>query len=513
MKKLLIVILLQILITSLLFGAAIDSRKGYGNLSWGTSVEDAKRSGYKLTPMVTAANKIYLNKLYTDTVDAYKVTVNDKNISVLEFHYYQGKLFSVTEVLTDKEINQKKLESRYGKFNERGIFQLGKQFLDAEFNSDDGKVVFLSIVISQQTGYVSAVLNNWDVYKRISLMGRALSGIGKVKTITEEFNELAKKIVQVKHNGSKPTIAFLPLTTDYKNTLVENYITDALTEAAFNTNTMKIIERSNLQAILTEQKFQASGLVNEATAKSIGMLAGADYVCFGTLKDLGNQFKVNIRVVDVETGEICSIASGNVSKDSYLKAQNQETVVVETKKNVISETTKSKPVAVKNTPVVSNTAWKVRQYRDQFSDFTQYIFTLYSTDEKLIFVSYKKCDNSANDRVIAGVDWGYRPRHSWDTSNSGIYDIKGSSGTTVTRKLNNVDNMYLSTSQKNFFPYAWDKNSGSRWLVDIIRKNNSVAIRRDGLTRKFKTSGFIEVLAQYDISWADVDNALSNEEF
>ena len=408
MKKIILTILLQFFIFSLIFGATINSKEGYGDLPWGSTIADAQKAGYKLTRMTANSDKEYLARLYNVNVDGYKVTSKDKNIKSLQFHYYQNKLFVVTEMLNTTEFNPQKLESRYGNFTQQGIFLVGKQYMDAKIQNG-GKVSFLSIMISNSSGNVSTIMYDWNVYKKISYVGQKLANKEK-KTITEELVPLAMKLVQDNYTKSKPSFAFLAFTTDYKNTLVENYITDALTEAMFSTGRVKIIERANLEAILKEQKFQASGLVNEATAKSIGMIAGVDFVCFGTLKDLGEEIIVNARVVDVETGEVCAIARETVEKDSYLKEQPQNAVSLTNSlaKTSVKSSTNASTTTIhpKTTIPAVNNAWKVTKYRNDFDGYTQYIFRVFSTDYRFVFILYKKCDVPANSRVIAGVHWG-----------------------------------------------------------------------------------------------------------
>lgn len=328
-------------------------------------------------------------------------------------------------------------------------------------------------------------------------------------SITDELKDMANQLVQVKAGKTKPSYAFVALTTDYKNTLVDNYVTDALTEAMFKTGKVKIIERANVEVILKEQKFQSSGLVNEENVKSIGMIAGADFVCYGTLKDLGASLTINARVVDVETGELCAIARTTILKDEYLQRQPQS--AVGTPSIATTKTT------IATTGSVVNNAWEVDSYTDEFGGFTKFIFKIYSTDNKFLFISYKKCKNSANDRVISGIYWGYdRHTNDWGnevTNNKGTYDIKGQNGNTVTKKLNDHCTLQVSQAQNDYFWFAWDQNAGARWLVDIIVNSDTVAVRRDGLSRRFQTAGLLDKMAEYDITWEEIDNAMANEEF
>ena len=370
MKKLLSIFVLQIFVFGCIFGATINSKKGYVGLSWKSTVADAKAE-YNLTFMSTPSDKEFLEELYTETVAAYKVDSNKRDVSSLQFHFYKGNLFAVIEKLSLREFSIAALERRYGSFAQQGINKIGQQYMDLKQNPD-GTVESLSIMISVSNNTVTTIMCDWNVYKEISVVGKALSNSSKSNsgtntnlqknlTIVDDLMPLANKLIQENLDGSKPSFAFVALTTDYKNTLVDNYITDALSEAMFNTGKIKIIERGNLEAILSEQKFQASGLVNEQTAKDIGMIAGVDFVCYGTLKDIGDIFTVNARVVDVETGEVAAMSRANITKDAYLKKQVQSavgsSVYTTVTTNTVNTTSQEKTESVQTPPKVVNNAW------------------------------------------------------------------------------------------------------------------------------------------------------------
>ena len=338
----------------------------------------------------------------------------------------------------------------------------------------------------------------------------ALGGVFAA-SITEELGDMANQLVKVKAEGTKPRYAFVALTTDYKNTLVDNYVTDALTEAMFNTGEVKIIERANLEAILKEQDFQSSGLVNEENIKSIGKIAGADFVCYGTLKDLGGSITVNARVVDVESGELCAIARATIIKDEYLQRQVQS--AVGTPSIVNRKTVKKASGTVTTSTNITNNAWKVANYEDEFGGCSYYIFIIQTSDTRKLFISYKKASNPANSKVISGVYWGYDTDNIYSTNNGAKYDIKGQDGTTITKELYHVGRQQLSQAQNDLLYYAWDAKAGARWLVEMIKNSDSVAVRRDGLSRRFQTAGLLDKMAEYDITWEEIDAAIANEEF
>jgi len=81
-----------------------------------------------------------------------------------------------------------------------------------------------------------------------------------------------------------------------------------LTELAQNSN-LRIIERGRLNDLLAEQNLAAHGRTDQAGAAKIGKLVGARYVVLGSYMDLYGQFRMDTRVVDVETGEILKTES------------------------------------------------------------------------------------------------------------------------------------------------------------------------------------------------------------
>ena len=85
-------------------------------------------------------------------------------------------------------------------------------------------------------------------------------------------------------------------------------IQEKIISALAGQGNFKIIEREQLDKILAEQRLQASGLVDNASAAEIGKLLGADGIMVGTITEYGRtiypkaRLTVNVRVVDTKTG-------------------------------------------------------------------------------------------------------------------------------------------------------------------------------------------------------------------
>lgn len=67
---------------------------------------------------------------------------------------------------------------------------------------------------------------------------------------------------------------------------------------------MRLVERGRLQELLQEQDLGAAGRVDANTAAQIGRLIGARYMIMGSFVDWYGDFRLDARVVDVETSEI-----------------------------------------------------------------------------------------------------------------------------------------------------------------------------------------------------------------
>lgn len=70
---------------------------------------------------------------------------------------------------------------------------------------------------------------------------------------------------------------------------------------------IRLVDRSETQRMLDEQNLAASGRVDAATAARIGQLVGARYMIAGTFIDLYGDFRIDARIIDVESGEIVTV--------------------------------------------------------------------------------------------------------------------------------------------------------------------------------------------------------------
>jgi hypothetical protein len=84
---------------------------------------------------------------------------------------------------------------------------------------------------------------------------------------------------------------------------------EELTSALIESGHFTIVERSKLKTVINELELSLSGLARQTSDKAIGNLITADLILTGTLADLGGTWDVNLRLVNVKTGQaMASIA-------------------------------------------------------------------------------------------------------------------------------------------------------------------------------------------------------------
>jgi len=103
--------------------------------------------------------------------------------------------------------------------------------------------------------------------------------------------------------GSRLALAVIPFEGKGEASKFVDEATEKMITRLVNLRRFKVIERGALDKIMKEQKLQASGIVDDRTAVSLGKLSGADAMVAGSVSLVGGKGMISARVIDVETGE------------------------------------------------------------------------------------------------------------------------------------------------------------------------------------------------------------------
>jgi TolB-like protein len=82
--------------------------------------------------------------------------------------------------------------------------------------------------------------------------------------------------------------------------------------------TAQIMERDRVDAIMDQHFAGMSGRVNDRVAVDVGRMLGVEYVVFGGVTMSGGEARFDMRIVDVETGEIHRSFGRRVRESQFL---------------------------------------------------------------------------------------------------------------------------------------------------------------------------------------------------
>jgi hypothetical protein len=129
---------------------------------------------------------------------------------------------------------------------------------------------------------------------------------------------LSKSLTQ-KKQGTGGYIAVMRFESFSIDSGVSMVITDIFTNKIQANGKYRVMERSQINKILSEQGFQSSGACNSTEcAVEIGRLLSIDKMFIGSIGKLGESWFINIRIINIQTGEIVS----NLSKQVVGKVDN-----------------------------------------------------------------------------------------------------------------------------------------------------------------------------------------------
>ncbi|HEV2749501.1 MAG TPA: CsgG/HfaB family protein [Gemmatimonadales bacterium] len=77
----------------------------------------------------------------------------------------------------------------------------------------------------------------------------------------------------------------------------------------------RVVERAEIQKLLEEQNLGATGRVDPQTAAKVGKIVGARYVITGAFIDFYGDFRLDARLVNVETTEIVKVETDRMQRD------------------------------------------------------------------------------------------------------------------------------------------------------------------------------------------------------
>jgi TolB-like protein len=114
--------------------------------------------------------------------------------------------------------------------------------------------------------------------------------------------------------GSKIVI----LNIESSSANLAEYVIDELIANAINDKIFSVVDRRQLEAIQSEQKFQMSGAVDDKDALAIGKFFGAQTIVSGAMREMGGRYRMAIRALAVQTAVMQSQCNQTITNSAAI---------------------------------------------------------------------------------------------------------------------------------------------------------------------------------------------------
>jgi hypothetical protein len=118
-------------------------------------------------------------------------------------------------------------------------------------------------------------------------------------------------------------------------TALSSFIGDDLSLRYASDSGYSLVERGQLKKVLKEHNLQATGVMDEASISSLGKFLGTSRIITGQYYQMGDDYVVMIRVLDVATGKVHKMAKVNFPKSSSTQALAQTIIMASSTEQVV----------------------------------------------------------------------------------------------------------------------------------------------------------------------------------
>lgn len=164
------------------------------------------------------------------------------------------------------------------------------------------------------------------------LCSSAVAQSSSSPTLEEGIQVLARDIAEKLKASDINKIAVVDFTdlNGYQSA-VGDFIAEELITNLFIVSSAEfdVVERRALARVLSEQKLTATGLFDSESIANVGKILGIEAIVTGTITYLGDDIKINARLIGVETARVFAAAAQKVPVDKtveYLMQQSSSKV-------------------------------------------------------------------------------------------------------------------------------------------------------------------------------------------
>lgn len=166
------------------------------------------------------------------------------------------------------------------------------------------KTVIISLAVVVSMIFFSSIASAYDnEISRISKeMAEAIEPSGEGQTA------IAKTIAVVDFTDLQGNV------TELGRFLAEEFSVKLATSG----KSFEVVDRTHLKSIIKEHKLSETGIIDSATARKLGSIAGVESLVTGTMTPFGDTIRLSAKILDTETAKIITAQTMNIPKTGAL---------------------------------------------------------------------------------------------------------------------------------------------------------------------------------------------------
>ena len=169
--------------------------------------------------------------------------------------------------------------------------------------------------------------------------------------------------------------------TDVPVLRLGNYVADELASSLVNNTSLRMISRQDFERVLSEQNIQTAGNFDDDTTAKIGHNLGWQTIIFGTVEPTQEAYRLSLRAVDVESGELRG------SKSYFLNGKDPTLISIVNPNMTIQHLSERNTMLEPFNGKLNNFALNITTNKEVYYDNEELFVTL-RTNEDCYFVVY-----------------------------------------------------------------------------------------------------------------------------
>ena len=132
----------------------------------------------------------------------------------------------------------------------------------------------------------------------------------------QDFNRRPRALASASPYQVGSSVAVTDFTDlDGKPTKLGRFLAEEFSDALFSqAKGFDVIDRTHLKVILQEHKLATTGLIDPATARQLGQVAGVETLVTGTITPFEEHVHLSLKVLDTETAKLIAASTYDVPK-------------------------------------------------------------------------------------------------------------------------------------------------------------------------------------------------------